>query len=171
MALTDIRAGKTPFELTATPHEAGEMAAFLNAQKISKFSFRGAAGFDEAGALHVTGRLGVTVTQSCVVTLGPVRTRIDVDVDRIFAPDLPEPDEDHQLQADEDKIEPLVDPIDLGLIALEDIALAMPAYPRAEDAGLAETVFAAPGVMPLRDEDIKPFASLAALRDKMARDD
>ncbi|NNK79430.1 MAG: DUF177 domain-containing protein, partial [Litoreibacter sp.] len=52
-------------------------------------------------------------------------------------------------------------------IALEALSLALPAYPRAEGAELGETVFSEPGTDPMSDEDAKPFAALAALKNKM----
>ncbi len=42
-----------------------------------------------------------------------------------------------------------------------------PLYPRADGAELGEAVFAEDGAEPLSDEDVKPFAGLAALRDKL----
>ena len=46
------------------------------------------------------------------------------------------------------------------------LLLALPLYPRSENAELGEAVFTEDGVAPLKDEDTKPFAGLAALRDR-----
>ena len=51
--------------------------------------------------------------------------------------------------------------------ALEALALALPAYPRANGAALGEAVFAAQGVAPLRDEDLRPFSGLASLAERL----
>ena len=78
------------------------------------------------------------MVQSCVVTLDPVTTRIDQPVRRTFLPEtaargpeiVVDPEED-------DEIEPLTDRIDLGRVAVEALALALPAYPRKPGATFA----------------------------------
>ncbi len=74
-----------------------------------------------------------------------------------------------ELDMDE-REEALPSTIDLYALAMEEIALALPPYPRAEGAELGETVFAAENVTPMTDEDAKPFASLAALKDKLRKE-
>ncbi len=114
------------------------------------------------------GKLGATVVQPCVVTLAPVVTRIDEDLTRSFIAGWQEPEADEvELPEDVDS-EPLGSGIDLGAVMREALALALPAWPRAEGADLGEAVFTGPGAAPMRDEDAKPFAGLAALRDKLA---
>jgi uncharacterized metal-binding protein YceD (DUF177 family) len=114
------------------------------------------------------GQVGASVTQECVVSLQPVKTRIDVPVTRLFLGDWQEPDADSvtEMTLDEDT-EPLGREINLHDIALEAIALALPDFPRAPDATLEKQAFAEPGITPMSDEDAKPFAGLAALKDKM----
>ena len=63
---------------------------------------------------------------------------------------------------EDDEIEPLTDRIDLGLVAVEALALALPPYPRTPGATLAGEADAAP-----EDDAPKPFAALAALRGKL----
>lgn len=114
--------------------------------------------------------LGATVVQSCVVTLAPVVTRIDDPVERLFLAKMPDMAEDPEVEMDHDtSTEPLGEWIDLGAIAAEALLLALPLYPRAEGAVLPESQFSPPGVSPLTDEDMKPFAGLSALRDKLAK--
>ena len=43
--------------------------------------------------------------------------------------------------------------------------------PRAEGVELGERVFSEEGVKPMRDADAKPFAGLAALKEKMEKGD
>jgi uncharacterized metal-binding protein YceD (DUF177 family) len=52
----------------------------------------------------------------------------------------------------------------------EALALALPLYPRAPGAELGEAAFTEPGKPVLRDEDARPFAGLAHLRDKLKGD-
>ena len=67
------------------------------------------------------------------------------------------------LEADaDDEPEPLGERIDLGLVATEALALAVPAYPRKPGAALA-----AAGAGGRRRARPRPFAALAALRGKL----
>ena len=117
------------------------------------------------------GRLGATVVQPCVVTLAPVMSRIEEPVLRSFVAEWQVPEGDEvELPEDVDS-EPLGAEIDLQAMMVEALTLALPAWPRAEGADLDTTVFTEPGQAPMRDEDARPFAGLASLRDKLAKDD
>jgi uncharacterized metal-binding protein YceD (DUF177 family) len=85
--------------------------------------------------------------------------------------DFVEPEEDEAEAPADDTAEPLGDVIDPGDVMFEALALALPDYPRVEGASLPETVHAAPGVVPIRDEDLRPFAGLASLARKLSGDD
>lgn len=114
--------------------------------------------------------LGATVTQACVVTLDPVRTRIDTRISRLFTTHWSEPDPETETEIPEDvNVDPLPPVIDLAQVALEEISLAMPDFPRSKDAALADSSAAPEGVTPLTDEDLKPFAALKALKEKMEK--
>lgn len=152
------------FDIAPTPAEAAALARLLGAQAVRKLRFAGRLSPIERGGWALDGALGATVVQTCVVTLEPVTTRVDQPLRRRFLPStaaqaaelVVDPDED-------DEIEPLGDRIDLGLVAVEALALALPAYPRKEGAVLGE---AAARTSDDEDEP-KPFAALAALRRKM----
>ena len=116
------------------------------------------------------GRLGATVVQPCVVTLAPVVSRIEEDVARSFVADWRTPEgEEVELPEDVDS-EPLSPEIDMGAVMVEALALALPPWPRVEGADLGEAVFTEPGEAPMTDDDARPFAGLASLRDKLAKD-
>ena len=51
----------------------------------------------------------------------------------------------------------------------EALALALPDYPRAPDATLENAQVTEPGIAPMSDEDARPFAALAGLRDKLQK--
>lgn len=119
---------------------------------------------------RLDGQLGATVVQSCVVTLDPVTTRIDEDVARQYIQDYEEaPDGSEVEMPEDDTVEPLPAVIDLGVVATEALALALPLYPRADGAALADSAFTEPGKKALTDDDVKPFAGLAGLRDKLQK--
>ena len=67
----------------------------------------------------------------------------------------------------DDEAEALPATLDLSVVMEEALALALPLYPRAEGAGPADAQVAEPGAAPLTDADVKPFAGLRALRDRM----
>ena len=116
--------------------------------------------------------LGATVVQACVVSLEPVTTRIDEPVRRSLLPAAAATAAEVVVSPeDDDEIEPLRDRIDLGRIATEALALALPAYPRKAGATLAVVDGGAedPGGAPA--DAPRPFAALAALRAKLAPGD
>ena len=117
--------------------------------------------------------LGATVVQPCVVTLDPVTTRIDETVMRRFSPEVDRPEDlggDEMEMPEDDTLEPLEHDIDLNRVLIEALSLALPPWPRRHDAEPVQVTAAAEGVAPLTDEDTKPFAGLAALRDKLKDD-
>lgn len=118
---------------------------------------------------HLKARLGATAVQECVVTLEPVTTRIDTDFTRSYLVDVPEPTIEDFEVPDDDTVEPLPQTLNLLELMAEALALALPDYPRADGVELGTAVFAAPGVQPMTDEDAKPLAGLAGLRDKLAQ--
>lgn len=140
----------------------------LDLLDITKTRIKGTLAPEGPKNWRFTGEVGASVTQECVVTLQPVKTRVDTAVSRLFITDWQEPEADSvtEMTLDENT-EPLGREIDLEQIALESIALALPDFPRAPDAALETTVFSEPGTSPMSDEDAKPFAALAALKKKM----
>ena len=108
--------------------------------------------------------------QPCVVTLEPVLTRIDTKVERRYVADWPdEADAGAEIEMPEDDtLEPLGTHIDPGAVMLEALALAAPDFPRKADAEpLGNLTVTEPGKAALSDDDVKPFAGLAALKAKL----
>lgn len=113
-------------------------------------------------------KLGATVVQPCVVSAEPVTTRIDEPVTRRYLAEMPIPEAEEIEMPEDDTAEPLPTIIDLSEVMAEALALALPLYPRSPGAALQDAVFAPPGVAPLTDEQAKPLAGLAALRDRLS---
>lgn len=160
------------FDLSPDAAESAALARLMGAQSLRKLRFVGrlSAAPDDAWRLDAT--LGATLIQTCVVSLDPVTTRVDVPVVRLFVPGAPAAGAEIVIVGDdsdeEDEIEPLGSTIDLGLVATEALALALPAYPRKADARLEVAASAPADAAPLPEEtEIKPFASLATLRARM----
>jgi hypothetical protein len=120
------------------------------------------------GRVQVTGRVRARIAQTCVVTLDPIESEIDEEVDLTFAPeaearrleDLIEEGQDDEEPAEvSDPPEAIVNGIiDLGRIATDGLFLAIDPYPRKPG-----VVFEAE-VTVLGPED-HPFAALKALQD------
>jgi uncharacterized metal-binding protein YceD (DUF177 family) len=112
------------------------------------------------GRFLLMGRLLADVTQSCVVTLEPVDSRIDEAFEVEFRPGI-RPDAEFDA-LDERDIEPLEgDVIPVGRIAYEQLASALDPYPRK-----AGAEFEPPQ---MRAEDVEasnPFSVLKSLKPK-----
>lgn len=116
------------------------------------------------------GKLAATVVQPCRVTLDPVTTRIQEDVLRRYTDRFDEVTESEAEMDADDTLDPLPETLDLEAVMLEALALAIPAFPRVPEADSLELRAAPPGVDPLSDEAVKPFAGLADLKAQMDLD-
>jgi uncharacterized metal-binding protein YceD (DUF177 family) len=148
-------------DIAPTEAEAAALARLMGARAVRKLRLRGRLAALPGGGWRLDARLGATVVQTCVVSLDPVTTRIDQPVARSWLPRAAPGAAEIVIDPDEDdEIEPLGERIDLGLVAVEALALALPPYPRKPGASLGEIAAA--------EEDApKPFAGLAALRGKL----
>lgn len=156
------------FDIAPDEAEAARLARLFDARSVRKMRLQGELR-PEGDGWRLDAQLGATVVQTCVVTLEPVTTRVDQSVRRLFVPLETTGREIEVGPEDDEEIEPLGDAIDLGLVAIEALALALPAYPRRPDAALDPAAAAPPDAEPEEDEDAdaRPFASLAAMRDRM----
>lgn len=160
----------TSFDLQPDAKALETLAQELDIKGLRKLRFTGSVSTKGRRDWQLSATLGATVLQDCVVTLEPMSTRIDEKVERIFVSELSEPDDPEvEMDADE-RIEPLQATIDPSAVMIEALSLLIPAYPRKEGAELGEAVYTQPGVAPLREEDTKPFAGLAALKDQLNAD-
>ena len=107
-----------------------------------------------------------------MVTLEAVKCRVDEKIKRIYVPveeisSLEKDDgRDVELELDEN-LEPLTNSLDLSTIALEALALALPDYPRSNN---AEYVTRSIGIddQIVEEENIQnPFAILNTLKEKL----
>lgn len=161
------------FDLTPARDECDALARALDLVGLRKLRFRGRIAPEGQRDWHLEADLGATVVQPCVVTLGPVTTRLDTPVTRRFVAGMPvseaAPGEEAAMP-DDDTAEPLGRDIDLTRVMIEALALALPEYPRARDAELQQSVFAPAGTDPLTQDGTRPFAGLADLKRKLDKD-
>jgi uncharacterized metal-binding protein YceD (DUF177 family) len=143
--------------------EVGGLREVLSAQ----------AAFDvvpkSGGRFQVTGHVHARIGQICVVTLDPIESEINEDVDLMFAPeaearrlaDLIEEGEDNEAPLEVvDSPEAIINGIiDLGRLATDALFLAVDPYPRKPG-----VVFEAEVTAP--DPEDHPFAVLKVLQEK-----
>lgn len=161
----------TPFDLRPSGPERAALAAFLDISAIPDLRFRGTIVPAGRRDLLLQGELTARVVQPCVITLDPVTTHLTEQVMRRYVEDFVLPEGDEVEMPEDDGLEPLPQAINLGAVATEALTLALPLYPKSAGATLGETVHAADGVQPLRDADLRPFASLSGLALKPGSED
>lgn len=158
----------TQFNLRPAKDETEAIREQLGLVGLRKLSFAGEIRSAGKRDWRLDARLGATVVQPCVVTLEPVRTRLDEDITRLFLAEMP--DEvlaDEQEMPQDDTQEPLGDVIDLSAVMIEALALALPDYPRSDAASFEGAEITPPGAEPIEPEERKPFAKLAELKKKL----
>ncbi|MEM6679015.1 MAG: DUF177 domain-containing protein, partial [Pseudomonadota bacterium] len=160
------------FDLQPEAEERAAVAAYLGLNGLPGLGFRGTLA-PSGGGWALTGRLTARMLQSCVVTLEPVETAVDVAVERIWLPDVVLPEgAEIELGADDDTApEPLGDDIDLAGPMVDALALEIDPFPRAPGAEHGTRVYAPPGAEPLTEEAARPFAGLADLKARLERGD
>lgn len=159
----------TPFDLTPDATTLRSLAEELGLLALRKLRFSGEISAQGQRDWQLSGRLGATVVQPCSITLDPVTTRIDTDVRRTYVADLPEIEAEEAEMPADDTVDALGRVIDPAAVMAEALALALPLYPRKDGVSLDTNVFAEPGIAPMRDEDARPFAGLADLRDSLKK--
>jgi uncharacterized metal-binding protein YceD (DUF177 family) len=158
----------TRFEIVATPDQRVALANELGLSKVESLSFKGEIRPSGKRDFMVVAALEARIVQPCSISLEPVKTTLSEQVNRTYLSDFAVPEGiELEMHDGDDAIEPLPDVIDAGFLATEALMLAVPLYPRAAGAELGDVAVTEPGVSPLRDGDLKPFAGLAALRAKL----
>ena len=158
LAVTDVPETGRQLELVADDAVRAATAKLASLRDLPRLD----ASFDVTphgrSGLRVSGRVGATVGQMCVVTLEPIENEIEEPIDLVFEPaDAVPGGTPGNESEDEDGPEPLVGgTIDLGAIATEFLLLAVDPYPRKPDAEFQSAVAGEPAA--------HPFAALAALK-------
>lgn len=115
----------------------------------------------DTGWIAVTGSVRASVVQTCVITLEPVASWVESDIDEVFEIDAGAGAAEIDLDPLSDAPEPLEgDRLDLGDLVAQTLGLALDPYPRAPSASLPE---AAPETMETTANDtaaVSPFAKL-----------
>ena len=158
----------TPFDIRPDANEMSAIAEPLDLLGLRKLSFVGRISASGADDWLLKAKLGATVVQPCAVSLAPVTTRIDVPIQRMYVQDYVEIDQPEAEMPEDETVEALGIWIDPWAVMIESLDLALPMYPRADQADFGQISVSEPGVTPMTDEDAKPFAGLAGLRDQLS---
>lgn len=160
------------FRETADAGERAALAARFGALGVKRFAVEGKLR-PEGRGWRLKARVTARITQACVATLAPLDQIIDEPFERLYEPGAPDLDDaiDLDIEAD-DPPEPLGREIDPGEAAAQTAVLALDPYPRSDQADPVDIAAAPEGAAPLTDEDVrpKPFAGLAALKEKLEKD-
>ena len=167
---TQSLATRKPTRFDFRPDAAGRaaIAAALGLLELSKLRLSGEIRPAGRHDFDLVADLTAAAVQPCSVTMAPVPCTVTEPVHRRFVAEMTAPEAD-EIEMVDAEIDPLPEVIDVAAIAAEALALALPLYPRAPGAALGEAVYAPPGVTPLGDTDLKPFAGLSALADKLKK--
>ncbi|MHA7773401.1 YceD family protein [Roseibium sp. M-1] len=158
------------------PAELKTIAASFGLDAISKLTARFTLKPYRKEGLRVVGPLKAEITQTCVVSLEPFDSRLEIEVDRTFEPASSRPrkirdlNDDGEIEIDLESLDPpdviLDGVLDLGAVICEEMALSLDPFPRrpgvefesAEDDALPEPE--EPETKP------SPFAALKALKNQ-----
>ena len=147
--------------LEASGPERAALAARFGILGIRALSARLSLRPEPGGTVRARGMLSAEVEQACVVTLEPVRQRVEAALDlRILGEGEAPADEDPDSP---DEIESRGGIVDLGEAVAEQLSLALDPYPRAAGAELPPLDPPEPPE-PEPEPKPNPFAALAKLR-------
>ena len=118
------------------------------------------------GKVYVTGHVSARVTQTCVVTLEPIESDVEEEVDVLFAPVAAEGAQPETVTYSaepgdsKEPPEPLVDgTVDIGALATEFLVLGVDPHPRKAGAEFAP--------FKLGDDGAGAFSALEALKKRL----
>jgi uncharacterized metal-binding protein YceD (DUF177 family) len=155
------RVGKEPLrqEIAANEHERAALARRLDLVSLERFSASVELARQRDGTILLTAKFSAAFEQTCVVTLDPVAGVVSESFALRYGPpkweaDSPEPD-------DEPAFEPLTgDTIDIGEAVAQELALALPPFPRAAGVSVESELGPEPDEA---EAEPSPFAVLGRL--------
>lgn len=162
---TDIEENKD-LEIEASRVELANIVELLDLEALDDLRLQYRLRRGGGGRIHLTGKLAAHITQTCVVSLEPVQSVLDVPVDVEFWPaplieDLERKADDPSHAGLLDWPEPITnETIDLGPIVYETLATALDPYPKREGARFQWSE----GKEAPEDRESGPFAALKELK-------
>ena len=164
LQLDQIRGGDR-IDINANSGELSAIASRLRLLSLDRLDAHAVLARD-GERVTATGRLKASLSQACVATGEPVAEHVDEAFNLSF---VPAPTVEEELELDADQLDTIFHDgasIDLGTAIADTLALAVDPYPRSAtaDAALRDA-----GV--LTEEQVGPFAALAALKGKLSGED
>lgn len=156
-----------PFLFVPRRSAAAAMAEDIGAVGIRKLRFKGNIVSTGISSWQLSGQLGATVIQECVVTLAPKKTRLDVVVVRDFSTEEDAEPTRAYAPIPELDIETLEGAINLAAVAREVLLLELPIYPKVEGAETNLLNFPDDSGPDSHGDGRRPFASLSELRNRL----
>jgi uncharacterized metal-binding protein YceD (DUF177 family) len=154
------------FEIEATEAERRALAGRFGLVELSSLSARLRLKPLSGGLVRLSGSLSAKVVQSCVVTLQPIASSLDVAFELTYGPEDADDDGDGEIELTfegDDPPDTIVDgAIDMGEAVAEQLALELNPFPRVPGAA-----FEPPAEAPdMAEERRNPFAALAGMKEK-----
>ena len=162
------------FHLILSNQKVSELVKRLDLLSIKKVSLVGKLSPLSINEWILKAKLRATVKQKCVISFKPVQTIVCEPINRTFSSSALQ----NTFEADDDGISPVIfddtlhelnDHIDLAEIIFEELTLILPLYPKLKGAKLGSYSVTEPGTRPLNEENLKPFAQLLELKDKLLK--
>jgi uncharacterized metal-binding protein YceD (DUF177 family) len=166
LAVATVQSSPVDVRLEANAAEREALARRFGILSMERLEARLTVGRGAGAIYRVEGEFDAEVTQTCIVTLEPVRNRIVERIDASFATASSAVDAGTVDLAmdEEDPPDPIVDGrIDLGEAVAQALALVLDPYPRRPGATFEMRA-------PAAEESAHPFAALAQLRRKPGTD-
>lgn len=167
LTLDRIRDGDR-LDLVADAEERAAVAERLGLMSLDRLDAHAILRRDGT-TVHCSGRVKATLEQRCVASGDPIPVRVDEAFDLRFVPELKTAGGDEEFELGADELDTLFhdgQAIDLGAAIADSLALGLDPYPRSPN---AEQALRQAGV--ISEEEAGPFAALAALKQKLSRDD
>lgn len=152
--------------IEATPAERSAVAELLDLVGLEDLKLNYRLRHGAGGRVHLTGHLRAQATQTCVVSLEPVKSIIDVPVKAEFWPATLVEEFEHRAEDPGqagllDWPETITDGmIDLGALVYETLATALEPYPKKEGASFQWSQ----GTEAVEEGESGPFAALKRLK-------
>ena len=165
VAVESLKIGSTEQKLAAMAAECTELAKrfdLLTLDQLSAHLKITRKGQGETLRVIVSGHLVASLTQSCIITLEPVASRIEADFETVFDTADDSENNDSDIDSDNDEIrEPIIDGmIDLGEMVAQNLAIEINPFPRADGADSSK--------LPLETAETRtnPFSVLEKLKNR-----
>jgi uncharacterized metal-binding protein YceD (DUF177 family) len=154
--------GKKPLHFTFAPDQAARVAiaAHLGLLELPQLQLKGSFAPQGRGDVALRAQLVAQVVQPCAITLDPVAAQINAPIQRDYLRDYADPT-GQEVELGPDDSEAMPEYFDVAAIAIEELALSLPPYPRSPGASLGQMLATPKGAAPLTQDVLRPFAGLA----------